>query len=94
MEAKGPVCLGRGMATGETGCSRFECVYPTLSLGGCQTVGQLWDTALGLGKHNLRCGTQPELAQGPWACVEARTICFSGSQTHRMRIEWGPTGWI
>jgi len=44
----------QGMATGEPG-EKFDCA--TLSLGGCQAVGQPWDTAPGMVKYGLRRGT-------------------------------------
>jgi hypothetical protein len=77
---------------------------PTLLLEGCWDVGKprraLWDRE-----------AQSE-AQGSWswfgrplACSEARTICFSGSQTcaqdrcllgavEELKTEWGPEGWL
>lgn len=49
-------------------------VHPMLLLGGCQTVGKPWDTGLGMGKHNLRCGTARAGSGDPGSAARPRCL--------------------
>lgn len=64
-----------------------------LSPRGCQAVGKLWDTALGVGQHSLRFQTQLELSRGPRAYDEV--LMLLGIQAlldavEELRTIWRP----
>lgn len=54
-------------------------LIPTLSRGGCWAAGKLGNTALGVGKHPLRCGESWSWFRGPRTCDEAGAVGFSDS---------------